>query len=154
MASRRHVEWGVRVLRLFVVAAALAGCGDDDSSAVDARSGETPATIPLPTVPWTGEGEEALLVGELRWDETTGCVFAVSPEAEGEVPLVFPYGYGQLADRHALVNERDEVVAEEGDTVELTGGSHQLIDGEVVGGVITGVPCPDGEAFLVQHPIE
>jgi hypothetical protein len=24
----------------------------------------------------------------------------------------------------------------------------------VVGGVITGVPCPDAEAFLVQHPIE
>jgi hypothetical protein len=154
MASRRPVEWAVRVLRLFVVAAALAGCGDDDSSAVDARSGETPATIPLPTVPWSGEGEEALLVGELRWDETTGCVFAVSPEAEGEVPLVFPYGYGQLADRHALVNERDEVVAEEGDTVELAGGFHQLIDGEVVGGVITGVPCPNGEAFPVQHPIE
>jgi hypothetical protein len=52
------------------------------------------------------------------------------------------------------VNERDEVVAEEGDTVELAGGFHQLIDGEVVGGVITGVPCPDGEAFPVQHPIE
>jgi hypothetical protein len=154
VASLRHVEWAVRVLRLFVVAAALAGCGDDDSSAVDASSGETPATVPLPTVPWSGEGEDALLVGELRWDETTGCVFAVAPGAEGEVPLVFPHGYAQLADRHALVNERSEVVAEEGDTVELAGGFQQLIDGGVLGGAITGVPCPDGEAFLVQHPIE
>jgi hypothetical protein len=145
----------MRVLRVFVVAAALAGCGDDDSSAVDASSGETPGTVPLPTVPFADSGEEALLVGELRWDETTGCVFAVSPEAEREVPLVLPYGYGELADRHALVNERGEVVAEEGDTVELGGGFHQLINGEVVfGGVITGVPCPDGAAFLVQHPIK
>lgn len=94
MVSRRPVERAVRVLRLFVVAAALAACGDDDSSAVDASavdasSGETPATVPLPTVPWSGEGEEALLVGELRWDETTGCVFALSPGAEGRYRLSF-----------------------------------------------------------------
>jgi hypothetical protein len=144
----------VRVLRGFIVTAALAGCGDDDSSAVDASSGDTRASVPLPTVPFSDDGEEALLVGQLRWDETAGCVFAVSPEAGDEVPLVFPHGYGDLADRHAVVNERGEVVAEEGDTVELTGGFHQLINGEVVGSVITGVRCPDGKAFLVQHPIE
>lgn len=69
---------------------------------------------------------------------------------------MFPFGYSQLDERHAIVNEDGRVVAEEGDTVELGGGYHPTSGGAVVGLEDIPVrPCPDrDEVFLVQHPIE
>jgi hypothetical protein len=132
---------------------ALVACDDSDGAA-------SATTRPVPTIPDWGEmGEAALLRGELRWDDA-GCVVAVMSGGSTsgvEIPLVFPFGYSQLEDRHAIVNEDEQVVAEEGDTVQLGGGAHRA-----VGGVIEGLddnisvrPCPDHEEmFLVQHPIK
>jgi len=66
---------------------------------------------------------------------------------------VFPHGYAALADRHAIINEAGEVVGEEGDTVELGRGYRRLHRGVVGDDFLTEVPCPDGSAFLVQHPV-
>jgi hypothetical protein len=130
----------------------LAACGDADGAQSD-------GTSPVPTIPDWDDGEQAQFVGELRWDDQ-GCVLGVvtgpGSEDEIEVPLVFPFGYSQLDERRAIVNEDGQVVAEEGDSVELSGGYHPAVDGAVVGHPnITVRPCPDREeVFLVQHPIE
>jgi hypothetical protein len=139
-------------LATLLALSALVACDDSDG-------GSSETTRPVPTIPdWGDRGEGALLTGELRWDET-GCVVAANAAGsarEVETPLVFPFGYRQLDDRHAIVNEDGQVVAEEGDTVQLGGGHHRAVGGAIEG--LEGIkvrPCPDHEeTFLVQFPIE
>jgi hypothetical protein len=131
---------------LFVVAA----CGDETPAS--SQRSTAPATAPLATLPPAEVGEDALLVAVLEWDEAGNCVFGAAGSGERH-PLVFPHGYAALADRHAIINEAGKVVGEEGDTVELGGGFHQLRGGVVGDEFVTDVPCPDGSAFLVQHPM-
>ena len=57
------------ILTLAVVLSGLVACGESDGERAE-------ATSPVPTIPDLEVGDDALFVGELRWDGA-GCVVGV-----------------------------------------------------------------------------
>ena len=127
-----------------IAVVAVAACSSDDAS----------DTIPVPTVPASEVGEEALMTAVLKWDPGGECIYGVSNALPEGMPLVFPHGYAALADRHAIVDAAGAVVAAEGDRVDLGGGRSDIVDGSIEAFGVSNVPCPDGPVWVVQHPIE
>lgn len=141
----------MRFAAALLVVVCLGGCDDSEPTAGPTESSaRSAATTPLPTLAPQSGGDDALYQGVLTWGEDGDCIFGAT--AMLRHALVLPSGYASLADQHAVVNEDGEVVAREGDLVRLGGGYAPIEDGSVAG--VDAGACPDGPAFLVQHPIE
>lgn len=102
------------------------------AEASPAAIGSTPAdAVPLPVSGSSEAGPEALVAGVLRGDGTLGaqgCMWVEESGSEEPISVLWPEGYQGRFDPIELLDGDGQIIAREGELIELAGGDATAVE--------------------------